>query len=90
MLCRRAKALTKIKTRLKGISLEVVTKGKRKVTLVLIILSSLRVFFSPPRPESAAVCTSLSETDRYTQTHAKIRSAVGAGVGGALFDHLIL
>lgn len=25
-----------------------------------------------------------------TGTHAKIRSAVGASVGGALFDHLIL
>lgn len=41
-------------------------------------------------PEFAAVFTSLSETDRYTETHAKTRSAPGAGVGGSLFDHLIL
>lgn len=48
---------------------------------------SSHVFFPP---ESAAVCTLLIETDRYTVTHAKIRSAVGTSFGGALFDHLIL
>lgn len=65
---------------LKGISL---TSIKQEET-------HIRVDYTIIFPVSAAVCTSLSQTDRYTARHAKIRSAVGAGVGGALFNHLIL
>lgn len=39
---------------------------------------------------STDVCTWLGEIDRYTPTHAKICSAVGTGVRGDVFDHLIL
>lgn len=66
------------------ISMEVVTQEDTHIKPDYIII------FSCYFPESAAVCTSLSETDRYTLTHAKICSGVGVGVGGALFDHLIL
>ena len=58
---------------------------QEELTLELIILLSFSVFLSQNLQLFA-----LRETDRYTVTHAKIRSAVGAGVGGALFDHLIL
>lgn len=60
------------------------------MTAIIQEETHIRVDYTVIFPVSAAVCTSLSETDRYTVTHAKIRSAVGAGVGGALFNHLIL
>lgn len=41
-------------------------------------------FFSP------AVCALLNETDRYTAALAKVHSAVGRGVRGAIFHDLIL
>ncbi len=80
ILHRLVSVLTKINSLLKGISMEVVTQEETHIRVDYIII--FLCFF----PESAAVCTSLSETDRYTVTHAKIRN----GVGGALFDHLIL
>lgn len=41
-------------------------------------------------PGSAAVCTLLNETDRYTAAPAKVHSTAGQGVRRAIFHHLIL